>query len=148
MKFNIVIILILICSCEKSVYDVPYDVETHIQTFRNESQLRGFDYKIDNIRVFFVLDQNMKGAMARIKASKSGRISLRINKKYWNAYKDYSLRREAIIMHEMGHYPLMRDRNNIDNSLMNEDKMVTQIIRYTHDREEMLDELFEYNRGN
>lgn len=142
MKLNIVVSLLLLCSCEGVVYDVPSDVEEHIKTFEAESQLRGFNYNINNIRVFFVLDKNMKHAMADIKVSKSGRISLRLNKRYWDAYKDYPLRREALIMHELGHYPLMRHHNDINNSLLLADKSVTQIVRYAHDRKEMLDELF------
>lgn len=142
MKFRLIIILLLFLSCESVVYDVPADVEEYIKTFESESQLRGFDYKIDNIRVFFVLDDDMKNAMASIKVTKSGRIRLRINKRYWDAYEIYPMRREAIIMHEFGHYPLMRNHNDIDNSLMNDNKMVIQIVRYAHDREEMLDELF------
>jgi len=142
MKLRAIIIALLFTACEGVVYDVPLDVEEHIKTFEAESQLRGFEYKIDNIRVLFVLNEHMPGAMADIKVSKSGRIRLRINKKYWDAYKDYPLRREGLIMHEFGHYPLMRHHNDISNSLLLSDKSVTQIVRYAHDRKEMLDELF------
>lgn len=130
---------LLIFSCEESIYEVPSDVHQYIVVFEKESKIRGFNYVIDNIQVTFHNNEEMIHAMADTRV-KNGRIMIRINTKYWNAYEIYPMRREAIMMHEFGHYPLMRSHNNISNSLMS--GQTWSIIDYKKNRDEMLDELF------
>lgn len=115
-------------SCDiDTVYNVPEEVKPYIRKFEYESSIRGFNYKIQNIEVFMIEDSIMSYAAAGISTHK-GRIKLKINKRYWDVYKEYPYRMEAILFHEFGHYPLMRGHNKIDTSLMNENLISNQIF--------------------
>lgn len=140
LKIHHIVIMLILVSCEKPIYIVPIDVHPYVLTFQEEAKIRGFDYTIDNIDVSYHDDSEMPYAMADTRI-KNGRIIMRINTKYWDVYKDYPMRREAIIMHEFGHYPLMRGHNGVHESLMSGENW--SIINYEHNRESMLDELFE-----
>lgn len=132
--------IVVLFSCEEDkIYNVPKSVEPFIEAFRYEGKIRGYNYLVDNITIDFISDDQMPEAMALTRISK-GRIIMLLNTRYWDAYEIYPMRREAIIMHEFGHYPLMRNHNNIANSLMS--GQVWSIIDYEKHRDEMLNELF------
>lgn len=139
---NLIILLtiILFISCEEISYDVPNDVHQYLETFEYESEKRGLNYKIDNIFVTYVSDDEMPHAHASVR-EKKGKIIMTINSKYWELYKDYPFRREAIIFHELGHRPLMREHIKDNNSLMSESSVYV-IVHYKDNREAMLNELF------
>lgn len=142
LKFHhIVLFIIIMFSCESKSYEVPVDVHPYIVEFEKQGQLRGYDYVIDNIMVTYHDDMEMPHAMADVKTNRHGKIIMRINMKYWDGYKDYPMRREAIVFHEFGHYPLIRSHNGKNESLMSGNNW--SITNYGDYKDEMLDELFD-----
>lgn len=130
----------LLCCCKtENIFVVPYSVLIYIIEFENQALQRGLNYKIENVNCYFVSNEKMPDALAKI-SQKKGLITLIINKEYWDAYENYPMRREALIMHELGHYPLMRKHNGNSNSLMSGENY--SIIHYGENKNEMLDELF------
>lgn len=84
------------------VYKVPPDIQPYLDTFIEEAQIRGFDYKIDNL--FIVYDSLVEYPTCGIcnETTRNNNVQkiIRINPQ---CEITYSEQLEALIFHELGH---------------------------------------------
>jgi hypothetical protein len=134
------LLIIIFFSCEKEkIRIIPKDVEPFVIEFEHQAQLRGLNIDLDNIYIWFVSNEEMPEAMGATNNDR-GRILIRINKKYWDGYELYPYRREALIMHELGHSALGRSHSENKSAIMYAGSY--QFSKYKINKNEMLDELF------
>lgn len=132
--------IIIIFSCEKEkIRIIPNDIKPYVFEFELQAKKRGINIDLDNINVWFVSNDEMPYAMGSSVMNR-GRVEIKINERYWNFFEIYPERREALIMHELGHNPLGRGHSDNKFSLMNPSNI--QSKNYKENKDKMLDELF------